>query len=286
MDVPANRIHLPRLCVILLLLFSHVCQAEVEERPDVLLANIYREGMDISEYWVSEKLDGVRAYWNGAVFLSRNGNRYVAPAWFTEGFPKTPLDGELWLGRNRFQQLVSIVRKEQPNDDEWREVRYMVFDLPDAEGEFTERLRSLESLVRKVNSPTIRLVRQYRLPDHQSLLEKLTQVVTAGGEGLMLHRGSSLYRAGRSNDLLKVKPYLDAEARVIEHLPGKGKYTGLLGALLVESAEGKRFRIGTGLSDADRINPPPLGSLITYKYHGFTDAGVPRFPSYLRVRQE
>ncbi len=219
-------------------------------------------------------------------FLSRSGNPYAAPAWFTDGFPKLPLDGELWMGRNSFQQLVSVVRRNRPDDEDWRAVRYMVFDLPNGAGGFTERLESLERLLGKLNSPYIRLVQQYRLKDHISLMEKLTQVVEAGGEGLILHHGSSIYRAGRSNDLLKVKPYLDAEARVIAHLPGQGKYTGMLGSLLVEAADGRRFRIGTGFSDVDRTQPPPIGSLITYKYHGLTDAGLPRFASYLRVREQ
>jgi DNA ligase-1 len=102
----------------------------------------------------------------------------------------------------------------------------------------------------------------------------------------MLHRGASRYASGRSDDLLKLKPYLDAEARVVAHLPGKGKYRGLMGALLVESTQGGRFRIGTGFSDAERVDPPPIGAQITYRYHGFTDAGIPRFPSFLRVREE
>lgn len=291
MDAPSSLPKVSRLISALLLLFnallfSHACQADAARKPDLPLANVYREGVDISQYWVSEKLDGVRAYWSQSIFVSRNGNRYPAPAWFTAGFPKIPLDGELWMGRNTFQQLVSVVRKQQPDDQEWREVRYLVFDLPAGEGTFTERRESLEQLLREVDSPYIQLVHQYRLPDHQSLMKELEQVVAAGGEGLMLRRGTSVYRAGRSDDLLKVKPYLDAEARVIAHLTGKGKYTGLLGSLLVESPDGKRFRIGSGFSDTDREMPPPIGSLVTYQYHGLTDSGIPRFPSYLRIREE
>ncbi len=267
------------------LLCAHFCRADTAAKPDILLANVYREGVDLSEYWVSEKLDGVRAYWNGARFLSRNGHTFVAPAWFTEGFPETPLDGELWMDHGSFQPLVSAVKKHQPDDLEWRRIRFMVFDLPTGNGDFTQRLKSLQSIFRGVDSPYLQLVQQDRLPDHRSLMRRLDEVVQFGGEGLMLHRGASKYQGGRSDDLLKVKPYLDAEARVIAHLPGQGKYTGQLGALLVE-ADGKRFRIGTGFTDAERKSPPSIGSLVTYKYHGLTDAGLPRFPSFLRIREE
>jgi DNA ligase-1 len=268
------------------LLSTSLCLAHAEERLELPLANIYRQGVDVSRYWVSEKLDGVRASWNGSVFLSRNGNSYQAPAWFSAGFPKVRLDGELWMGRGTFQQLVSAVRKQQPVDEEWRGIRYMVFDLPAAEGGFSKRLESLERLFHEIDSPYMQRVEQYRLADHRSLMEKLQQVVAEGGEGLMLHHEEALYLAGRSDDLLKVKPYMDAEALVIAHLPGKGKYVGQLGALLVESTQGKRFRIGTGFTDAERRHPPPVGSWVSYKYHGHTDQGVPRFPSFLRVRTE
>ena len=273
-------------CLLSWLLLTFPCRAETFVMPDLLLANVYRQGMALSQYWVSEKLDGVRAYWDGSRFISRNGNPYATPVWFTRGFPSVPLDGELWAGRERFQQLVGTVRKQQPVDNEWRQVRYMVFDLPTGEGDFTQRLQQLQSLFDEIDSPYIGLVQQERVSDHQHLMQQLAQVIEAGGEGLMLHRADSIYQGRRSDDLLKVKPYLDAEARVIAHLPGQGKYTGLLGALLVESPKGTRFRIGTGFSDAERASPPPIGSLVTYKYHGLTDRGIPKFPAFLRIREQ
>jgi DNA ligase-1 len=262
------------------------CRADSSAQPDLLLANVYQKGVDLTQYWVSEKLDGVRAYWDGTRFISRGGSPYVAPTWFTRGFPQIPLDGELWVGRNRFQPLVSTVRKLQPDDEQWRQVRYMVFDLPGGEGDFTQRLQSLQDLFREIESPYIQLVRQERVPDHPHLMQRLAKVVKAGGEGLMLHRAGSDYAGGRSDDLLKVKPHLDAEARVIAHLPGKGKYTGLLGALLLETPDGRQFRLGSGFSDAERAAPPPIGSRVTYKYHGLTASGLPRFASFLRIRKE
>ena len=268
-----------------LLAFTVWLPAIAEPPPPITLANVYKEGVELNRYWVSEKLDGVRAYWNGQQLISRQGNVYHAPPWFVAGFPSQPLDGELWIARGAFERVVSTVRKQMPEDDEWKHVRYMVFDLPGADGPFSRRLADLQQLFETLDSPYATLVTQYRLDNHESLMNKLNAVVALGGEGLMLRRDDSLYDAGRSNDLLKVKTFDDAEARVIAHLPGQGKYHGMLGALLVELPDGKRFRIGTGFSDEERSTPPPVGSLVTYKFYGTTRNGLPRFASFLRIRE-
>ena len=256
------------------------------QAPSLLLASSYRDGVDLDQYWVSEKLDGVRARWDGEILVSRRGNRFIAPDWFTEGFPPVPLDGELWMGRGTFERLSGAVRRRTPDDAEWRTIRFMVFDLPASPAPFDERLQRLRVMFEAIASPRIALVEQFRVADHHALMETLNRVVEGGGEGLMLHRGSSLYTAGRSGDLLKVKRYDDAEAVVVGHLPGKGRLAGMLGALLVEMPDGRRFRLGTGMSDAERREPPPPGATVTYKYYGTTRNGLPRFASFLRVREE
>jgi DNA ligase-1 len=259
--------------------------ASTEAAPALILAEVYRTSIDPAAYWVSEKLDGVRAYWDGKQLYFRSGHAVPAPAWFTRDFPATPLDGELWLGRNTFERLSGIVRKSEPVDAEWRQVRYMLFELPDAEGTFTARKDKLARLVEQAGIPWLRVVEQYRVGDRKALLADLDKVVAAGGEGLMLHRADAHYSAGRSDDLVKLKPFLDREARVIAHLPGEGRNTWRLGALLVEGDDGRRLRIGTGFSDAQRENPPPVGSLVTYRYRGLTAKGLPRFPVFLRIRE-
>ena len=251
--------------------------------PQLPLAHTYKQGIDLKDYWLSEKLDGVRAYWDGKQLVSKQGNIYHAPDWFIAGFPSQPLDGELWISRNSFERLMSIVRDDQPGDD-WREVRYMAFDLPLQNVTFTDRISKLKSLLSRTDSPYLELVEQSRISNHEVLMKKLDEVVKTGGEGLMLHKGDSYYLTGRSHNLLKVKSYQDAEARVIGHLPGKGKYTGMLGALLVETENKKRFRLGTGFTDQQRREPPPIGSIVTYKYYGKTAKGLPRFTSFLRIR--
>jgi DNA ligase-1 len=240
--------------------------------------------VDVSRYWVSEKYDGVRAYWDGERLLTRAGNTIHAPEWFTRDWPKEPLDGELWAGRGRFEQVTATVRDLEPDDSAWRHIRFMVFDLPAHGGAFSARLDRLRSLLASTHVDWLREVAQSRVVDDAALHLRLENVAAAGGEGLMLHKEDSLYRAERNDDLLKLKPYQDAEARVIAHLPGQGKYLGMLGALLVRTTDGIEFRIGTGFTDEQRRHPPPIGSSITYSYHNLTGRGIPRFARFLRVR--
>lgn len=254
------------------------------EPPAILLATDYAGETDLHAFWVSEKLDGVRARWDGRQLISRQGNVFNAPAWFLHGFPDVPLDGELWLGRDRFAEVSGAVRRVQPDAAQWREMRFMVFDLPAHPGTFDQRLAAMRVLLSPSPSPYLTLIEQFRVADRTELLARLDTVVERGGEGLMLHHGSARYQPGRSDALLKLKPYQDAEAVVIGHLPGKGRHAGRLGALQVETDRGIRFRLGTGFSDAERDAPPPLGSVVTYRYHGVTREGVPRFASFLRLR--
>ena len=256
------------------------------EPPELALAGVYEEGVALDDYWVSEKLDGVRAYWDGERFWSRGGNEYRAPDWFTEGFPDVPMDGELWMGRGRFSELSGAVRRLEPINRSWRQIRFMVFDLPALNQPFSERIQAMEGLLQPSPSPFLAIVAQRKATDHERLMSALDKVVSEGGEGLMLRRGGSLHATGRSDDLLKVKRYDDAEAVVVAHLAGSGKYEGMLGSVRVRRDDGRQFRIGTGFSDEQRENPPPVGATITYKYYGFTSTGLPRFASFLRVRND
>jgi DNA ligase-1 len=264
-----------------LLLVTHIVAASP---PQLQLANVYHDDIKLDNYWVSEKYDGVRAFWNGHQLLSRQGNIIQAPAWFIQPLPDAQLDGELWIARGMFDQVSGIVRRHSPTENDWQRVRYMLFDLPASSLTFDGRLRQLKSIVMRVDRPHVQLVKQEKLKTQELLMQKLDAVVAAGGEGLMLHRGSSSYKASRSDDLLKLKKYADAEAIVMSHISGKGKYVGLMGSILVETEDGNRFKIGTGFSDEERKKPPPIGSVITYKFFGLTSKGTPRFASFLRVR--
>ncbi|MEO8101619.1 MAG: DNA ligase [Betaproteobacteria bacterium] len=253
--------------------------------PAIILARVLDPSVDPAQYLVSEKFDGVRAIWDGEAFRFRSGNAINAPTWFLSRLPKVPLDGELWLGRGKFETLSGYVRKADPVDDEWRQIKYLIFELPRASGTFEERYRQIQAIVRQADWPQLVAVEQYRVSDRAELKRKLDAVMNTGGEGLMLHRADAPYMTGRSDVLLKLKPLDDTEAKVVGHIPGKGKFAGMLGALRVEAPDGKRFTIGTGFTDAVRKSPPPVGTTITYTYRGLTRAGVPRFASYLRIRE-
>lgn len=274
----------PALALALLAIsaISHAADA-----PPIQLAETYHLGdpIDLDTYYVSEKYDGVRAWWDGMQLITRSGQVIAAPEWFAAHLPATTLEGELWAGRGKFEQTSGIVRKKTPNDAEWQNLRYMIFDLPQHSGIFAERLKAIAAIVHDSGDPWIRAVEQSHIGSQADLSARLNAIVAAGGEGLMLHRRNALYTAGRGPDLLKLKPYDDAEAVVVGYTPGKGKYEGMLGSLLVQRADGLRFGIGSGLSDAQRRNPPAIGSAITYAYNGETEAGLPRFARFLRVRE-
>ena len=267
-------------------IFAMTLLSPIAFAQDILLAQIYQQGIDVTQYLVSEKLDGVRAIWDGKQLKSRKGNVINAPDWFIKHLPKTPLDGELWLARGEFDALSGAVRKDVPIDAEWQNITYQIFELPNAAGTFEARAKRIAEIVKQSNTPHLKAVAQYRVKNEAELNKKLKQVVAIGGEGLMLHRANAEYVTGRSDVLLKLKLLLDAEATVIAHLLGKGKYAGKLGALLVEAQDGIRFKLGTGFTDAERENPPKIGSTITYTYRDKTKNGKPKFASFLRVRDE
>lgn len=266
-----------------------IASASFAEKPKLQLATIYQSGSDVSAYWVSEKLDGVRGYWDGKHLLTRQGYPITAPQWFTDNLPQQPLDGELWIGRGQFDAVSALVRSA-PGDNlalwsqQWRQVKYMLFDLPHSPARFSHRLTQLRNIVSDVDRDWIQLIDQRRLATDTELMVLLEQVVANGGEGLMLHHEDAIYKQGRSSDLLKLKLWQDAEARVIGYQPGKGKYAGMLGALLVETPSGVRFKLGSGFTDLQRKKPPEIGSMVTYKYTGVSDNGVPRFASFMRIR--
>ncbi len=260
--------------------------AALAEPPAILLANVYRGQVDPSRYLASEKLDGVRAVWDGRTLSFRSGQPIHAPDWFVAGLPAQPLDGELWLGRGQFERLSAIVRRATPDDAAWREVRYMIFELPGAPGSFSERAEQIRRVVRQANVPWLFEIEQFFPVDRSDLQKRLDAVVRQGGEGLMLHQADAPYETGRSDVLLKVKPWDDAEAVVVGHQPGKGRYAGALGALRVRRPDGREFLLGTGFSDAQRRNPPAIGSTVTYRFRDLTSKGMPRFARFLRIRDE
>ena len=249
--------------------------------PDLILAETW-QGQDTSGWAMSEKLDGVRAYWDGQQLISRAGYPFRPPAGFLADYPPWPLDGELYRGRGQFEATSAAVRAV---DGDWRGINLHVFDVPQATGDLYLRLATLDTWLREHPQARIRLIAQTPVKNREHITSTLKTIEQQGGEGLMLREPNQPYHGGRSPYLLKVKSAPDAECTVVAHHPGKGKHTGRLGAITCENEHG-RFRIGSGFTNAERAHPPAIGSTITYRYRGFTRKGTPRFATYLRPRND
>ena len=252
----------------------------------VQLASNWSLGRSPQGFLVSEKFDGVRAVWDGQQLRFRSGREITAPDWFVQALPDHPLDGELWLGHGQFDRLSGLVRQKQADDAGWRAVRYQVFDSPGQAGSFESRWQALGPVIEAANRPWLLRVEQQRVSERQALQRGLQALVSAGGEGLVLHRADALWHAGRSDALFKFKPEPDDEAQVVGHLPAKGQHAGLTGALQVRTASGQMFALGSGLTEALRRDPPPVGSWVTYRYRDLTPSGLPRFATFVRVRPQ
>ena len=255
------------------------------EPSAVQLAMPWPPGRSPQGFWVSEKFDGVRAVWDGQVLRFRSGRVIAAPGWFLSALPRVALDGELWMGRGAFDRLSGVVRQAEPDDEAWRAVKYLVFDVPGHAAPFAQRVALVQSTLAQAQQPWLVPVAHREVKDVRALQALLHDMVRQGGEGLMLHRSDALWQAGRTDALFKLKLELDEEGLVVGHQPGKGRLAGMTGALLVQMPSGQRFALGSGLSDALRRDPPPVGAWVTYRYRERTPSGLPRFASFLRVRQ-
>ncbi|MGF1726166.1 DNA ligase [Photobacterium nomapromontoriensis] len=260
----------------------------VMRATDAPKANLFQNNFNdhaINTYLASEKLDGIRAIWTGKQLVTRKGNLIHAPTWFTAALPDDmSVEGELWLGRKQFQSLSSIVLDTQPNDDQWKNVKFMLFDSPSTTGGFQDRLNILNQLVSTNSADFIQVIPQQTLLNSIDIDQFFTQVEQLGGEGIMLHHQDNPYQAGQSTGILKVKSHQDSEAIVVGYEPGSGKYVGMMGSVWVLTADNIRFKIGSGFRDVDRKKPPEIGSIIQFRYNGYTDRGIPRFARYVRVR--
>lgn len=259
----------------------------------VMLAKKYDSTKHNPTHWLmSYKIDGIRAYWNGENLLTRGNNIIHAPAWFTDPLKgvKCELDGELVFTSNgsplgNFQETCSVVKRHNP-DDRWKNVKYFIFDSPSLGEKF-----SFDHVVASLNQIILprhcELVTHVRCKDKADLEKYHDRYTAKGGEGIMIRDPTSKYERKRSKNILKVKIFQDAEATVIDYVEGKGKHEGKLGGYIctwTDERNDRVFHVGTGLTDAERENRYPVGTIITFQYFGLTDAGSPRHPKYLRQR--
>ena len=253
-------------------------------KPDLLLLKEYRD-QNVSGWLMSEKLDGVRAYWDGKKLISRGGVELQAPSWFTQNFPPFEMDGELWSKEGDFENIVSIVKQKEPNDG-WKKLTYNIFEVPHEKGGLAQRLFALEQYLKHHHAMYVSIIPQIVCQDNAHLMAFLKTVEKRGGEGVVVRHPQTLYVAKRDSNSLKVKSFYDAECEVLEHHKGKGKYKNVLGSLTCKAENEMTFELGSGFSDKQRNNPPAIGSKITYQYQEITKNGKPRFPVFVRSKEE
>jgi DNA ligase-1 len=251
--------------------------------PTLQHPGVYTGDQYVAGWLMSEKLDGIRGYWTGKQLLTRQGRVIHAPAWFTDHFPPFELDGELWRKRNDFAFVQQTVLDKIPST-KWREITYNIFEVPGADGDFPTRLDKAGQWFGLHPASHVRIIEQIECRENGHLDAFLASIEAMGGEGVVVKDPSLGFQAGRSAHVLKVKNFSDMEGTVIAHNPGKGRFEGMLGSLTLRLENGIQFKLGTGFSLALRKSPPPVGASVTFKYHGFTRTGVPRFASFLRVR--
>lgn len=262
---------------------------------DILLLNKISEQeiqkKKFNGYLMSEKLDGIRGIWEAGKFKTRQDNPIHTPSYFTYNFPSFKLDGELWIARAKFDEVSTLIRSGSLDSSLWKSVTYNVFDVPNACEEFkltpctlSNRLKVLERYLQQNPNPYIKIIKQIPIKDQEHLKEFYKDIVFNKGEGVVIRKDLAPYEKGRSKNALKLKPYEDAECKVIAYTEGKGKFQGKTGALLCQMPDDRVIKIGSGLKDKDRENPPKIGSIVTYKFNGLTKNSLPRFPVFLHIR--
>ncbi len=270
------------------LLFIVACLLSVASfanKPDLFLLKTYDDSKVITGWVMSEKLDGIRGFWDGQQLLTRGGKKLNPPKWFVKNYPPFALDGELWTQRNDFENISSIVRTKTA-DERWKLITHNIFEVPNQLGGLLERLAVLESYLHSNPVAHLKVLKQTPVKNKQQLEDFLTEIIRQKGEGVVVRNPDTLYATGRLASALKVKRYFDTECTVLKILPGKGKYQGMMGSVLCQTDAGKQLKVGSGFNDKDRVNPPIIGSKITFKYYGFTNKGNYKYPVYLRIRAE
>jgi len=229
---------------------------------------------------MSEKLDGIRGYWDGHALYTKSGKKLSPPTTFTKNFPPFALDGELWSKRQDFEAIQSKVLK---HDSQWEGISYNIFEVPNAEGDFFTRLSKVKRWFKEHPSSHIRIILQRTCKDTTHLNDYLDKVISKGGEGVMVKNPTLNYIAGRTTAILKVKKAQDMEGKVITiNYQSDGRH---LKSLTLQLDNGVIYKLGNGFSDIERNNPLPVGSVVTFKYYGFTKLGKPKFASFIRVRK-
>ncbi len=270
------------MIVKILVFFIFLSVALRAEKPELFLLKNYKQDNNVISWYMSEKLDGVRAFWDGEQLVSRSGRVFSAPRFFTKDFPNFELDGELWSKRGDFSNIVSIVNRKKSHNG-WKNLTYNIFEVPSGDGNLTTRLKKIKQYKK---SKYIKVINQTQIKSRKELKKFLAYVEKLGGEGVVVRDGSLAYYTGRRKDALKVKSYTDAECEIVGYNKGRGKYEGVVGSFSCRMKDLQVINVGSGLSDDLRAVPPNIGTVVTFKYYGLTSKGKPRFPIFLRIKRK
>lgn len=261
---------------IILLIMINLNSIELQ-KPKIYDSQKY----EINNWYMSEKLDGIRGYWDGEKLYSKNGNIIYAPDWFTNDFPKFKLDGELWTKRDDFENIQNIVLDKKPSL-KWEEITYNIFEVPEAKGNFDDRLKIIKNYLNSNQNKYIKIIPQINCKNQEDLELYLEELINKKAEGIIIKNPKIEYFKGRSNDILKVKKFYDDEGIVI----GLNYKDEKFKSLIIKQKNNVVFNLGGGFSDKERLNPPKTGDIVTYKYYGFTKYNKPKFASFLRIRKK
>ena len=247
---------------------------------------------NIESYAISEKFDGVRGIWDGKEMFSKNGKKLAIPPCFAEKLAILELkdgefvEGELWADYGKFAEVSSLARRKNPTCAEFESVKYLIFNAQFNESsDFLANLSKIQSILESHKTPQIRTITQHKFSSSKELQDFFDAVVAKGGEGVILRD---------SHTAFKLKAQHDAECKIIDYTRGKGRLGGKVGSIVCESLADKNagikngiiFRIGSGLSDEMRTNPPKIGTIITYKFSGVSKNSVPLHTRFWRVYGE
>lgn len=261
------------IIIILSFLISNLFSLELEKPA------IYKN-QNIAGWYMSEKLDGIRAYWNTKELLTKNGKKIYTPRGFTDNFPAFELDGELWTKRDNFENIQSIVLDKVPSKN-WEQITYNIFEAPNSKGNFQQRLKKVNDWFAKNKNQSVKIINQIICKDKNHLNSFLEEIVILKGEGVIIKNQNLSYINKRSKNSLKVKKFYDMEG-VVTRITYNNE---VMKSLVLKLENGTTFNLGGGFTQQQRKHHPNVGDMITFKYYNFTKYGKPKFASFLRVRK-
>lgn len=238
--------------------------------------------------YVQPKLDGVRCLGitSTGELLSRGGKPFTIPhisASINSIASHLILDGELYIHGTSFQTIVSLVKRVQPDQ---AKLEYHVYDLV-SEGTFEERLETLKSLSLP---PPLCLVETYSVSTKEELEEKYGEFQSRGYEGAIVRAPLGNYQQGfRSQDLVKMKSFVDAEFKIVGCYAGRGKMEGCIIFTVENDTTPATFNVNlkTSLEERKRMwkeKDTYIGQMLKVKYFERSKDGIPRFPIGLGIR--